>query len=961
MTPAQAALRMEQASRLVAGADLPRASELTAEATRALGWALKDLCYASWSSEPQAAVRAAATLRRLRDAAADNATRAEVTEVDALVAWTQGIASVIDGDMEAAATSLDAAAAVFAGLGQPGQAAQTQVPKIMALAMLGRDDEAARCAEAAQRALIDSGDLRTAGKVLLNLGNLHLRSDRHGAAAERLREAAALFSRIGDAEHSAMAENGLADALTALGDLDAAASSYARALAASQPYPVLQALVQESMALLDLVRGRYREALAGLEGSRQRYAALQMPQHLAIAEKQLADVYLDLRLLPESIAAFEAALDRFRELEMEVDRAWTLVQRGRALALAGRPASALASLNEAATLFSGLDNTAGAAAVALVQAEIALGGKESASALALARTAAAGFQRAGLAERQLRAQTLQAQALLRAGAVAPARELFDQTLEAARGQQFLPVQLRCLSGRAEAALALGDRSAARQDLLAAVELFEDQRQTLPGEELRRAFQGDHLLPFELLLRLSLDAHLAGHAAAGEVLSQLDRCRARTLADRLGADEPVGGADDGDASTVATQALRARLAWQTRRLRRLHDEGAYSAALSTEMQVTERELLERARRARLSMAAGAAPAASGCDSDSDSDSGPAGLDIVRLQGLLEPGDALVEYGVQDDELFACVVTHQGVELQRHMAAWTKVVAAMRSLRFQIDTLRHGGVPVLQHLPTLEQRVRAHLQHMHTLVWQPLLPLLGKWRRVMIVPHGQLASVPFAALHDGRHFVVDHGTIGLAPSAHLALHALSRGTQNPMRVLALGESARLPHAAREARTVAGLLPFGQAFVGPDATLANLRAHARNANVIHLACHAQFRTDNPVFSALHLVDEVLTAESIESLHLPAALVVLSGCETALGDESGGDEMLGLTRAFLIAGASRVLASLWPVDDATTAELMAEFYGGLRRGQPPAAALRQAQLIARQRRPHPFYWAPFSMMGRW
>jgi CHAT domain-containing protein len=98
-----------------------------------------------------------------------------------------------------------------------------------------------------------------------------------------------------------------------------------------------------------------------------------------------------------------------------------------------------------------------------------------------------------------------------------------------------------------------------------------------------------------------------------------------------------------------------------------------------------------------------------------------------------------------------------------------------------------------------------------------------------------------------------------------------------------------------------------------------------------------------------------------LPGATIVLSACETALSAAGSGDEMFGLTRAFLVAGASRVLAALWPVDDATTAELMFDFYSGLRRGQPPGAALRLAQLAARERRAHPFYWASFALMGRW
>ena len=703
--------------------------------------------------------------------------------------------------------------------------------------------------------------------------------------------------------------------------------------------------MQESVALLDLVRGRYRDALAGLEGSRQRYAALEMPQHLAIAEKQLADAYLELRLLPESIAGYEAALARLEALDMQVDRAWTLVQRGRAQALAGQRAAALASLAQAAQLFGRLENTTGAAAVALAQAELALLESNATQALALARGAAEGFAGAGLLERQLRAQSVQAQALLLMAQPAPAAVLFDATLASARKHQLLPVQLRCMTGRAMAAAAQGRAQSARQDLLAAVELFEDQRRTLPGDELRGAFQDDHLQPFQLLLRLELDAHAAGQASAADVLAQLDRARARTLADHLGGDERI---EEGDRDS-GTQDLRSRLAWLYRRLRRLQDEGSATEAVSAELRLTEHGLLERSRRARLA-APGAASARAGIE-----------LDIALLQRQLEPADALIEYGVQDDELFACVVTREGVQLARRLAAWPQVVDAVRALRFQIETLRHGSAPVQRHLPMLEQRVQARLEQLHLLVWQPLAPLLGPRHRVLVVPHAQLGAVPFAALHDGGSCLADRWQLSLAPSARIASHALSSRGRAATRVLALGESGRLPHAAREATAVARLLPQGRALIGDEATLDRLREHAASADVIHLACHAQYRTDNPVFSALHLHDAVLTAEAISSLQLPGALVVLSGCETALSDAGTGEEMLGLTRAFLRAGAARVLAALWPVDDASTADLMVDFYAGLRRGQAPGAALRQAQLKARQRQAHPFYWAPFVLTGRW
>lgn len=931
------------------------AGEVTAlseRSARRRAWALRDRCYASWSSDPQRAVRAALALGRLRKACAAGPAAAALPEVDALAAWTAGIACLIQGRMDEAAASLDAAAAAFAAIGQPHPAALTQVPKIMALTMLGRLDEASRCAEAARRALLAHGDVPAAAKVLLNLGNLHLRSERHAQAAPCLREAAVLFARGGDREHSIMADLGLADARTAMGQLDEAARIYARARMRAQThdFPVLWAVAEESMALLELARGRYRAALAGLEAARRRYAALQMPQHLAIAEKQLADAYLELRLLPEALAGFDGALARFAALGMQVDVAWTQLQRGRTLALLGRRRAAAEALTLGAAAFAVHEDAVGAAAAAFARAELALAAGDAEGALIDSRTASRGFEQAGLVERRLRADCVRAQALLRLNEAPEALALFDAALLAARAPDLLPVRLRCLSGRAVAARLAGNPEAGRADLEAAVEIFEAQRRSLPDDEVRSAFQDDHLQPFEELLRLALLRHEAGHGSAAEVLAQLDRFRARTLADRLGGQAPFEAAGDGgDAAADQTRDLRAHLAWLYRRLQRTPGPAEATVALAAEVRASERELIERVRRQRLALRA----SGSGAPAEA--------FEPQALQRALGATDALVEYGVVDDELFACVLTPERVQVRRRLASWPQVQEAVRAARFQLETLRHGSAPVAHHLPELQARAQVRLAQLHQLLWQPLVPALEGVRRVLVVPHGRLGSVPFAALHDGRCALTERHQLARAPSARLALRALARPPRAARSVLALAASGWLQHAEREVRAVVAALPQSRVFVGDEATMDNLRAHAAEADVLHLACHAQFRADNPGFSALHLHDGALTAEAVQSLPLRGCTVVLSACETALHGAGGGDEMFGLVRAFMAAGAARVVASLWAVDDAMTADLMSDFHARLAAGDAPAQALRLAQLEASRRHAHPASWAAFVLIGGW
>lgn len=922
------------------------AAVMNSAALLAHAWTLKDQCYAAWSSEPQRAVHAAQALRALtlRAAAADDA-GAQTREIEALAEWTEGIAHITRGRMAEAVPSFDRAAAGFRGLGQAANAAQTQVPKIIALSMLGHYDGAIDCAEKTQREFVALGDARGAAKVSLNLGALQERRGNYAQAARHSREASVLFARVGDHEYSVTADINLGKALAATGDFDEALRIHARAQmrAHVHGFPVLQALVEDAVAGVRLVRGEYREALAGFENARRRYEALALPHDLAIAEKQLADAYLELRLLPEAVALFDQALARLQALAVPDEQAWALAQRGRAQALLSRTAAAEQSFADAAALFAEQGNGVGLAAVTLSRAELALERGDAVGATALAARAGEGFAAAARADGQARSNVVRAHALLRSGSVEQAQALFNATLIDAQALQLLTVQVRCHVGQGLAAQALGRTPQAQAAFDTAVELFEDQRRALPGDELRSAFLTDHLQPYEELLRLSLQAHAAAPTAvlAAGVLHQLERVRARTLGERLA--RPAAQAGDAD-----TQALRERLNWLYRRVQRLEDEGQSAQAWGDELRRTELELLERARRARLT----AAPTA---QRDDDA------FDAAALQAALGDADALVEYGVQDDELFACIVTRSGVGLKRRVASWPEVQAGLQAVRFQIDTLRHGAAPVRRHLASLAERTQRRLERLHALVWAPLAGSVSHCRRVLVVPCGVLGLLPFAALHDGTQALAQRFELALVPSARLALRGLRRQPAAPRHALALGESSRLPHAAYEARFVAGLFAQGQALVGEQATLAALCAAAPQADVLHLACHAQFRHDNPMFSALHLRDAPLSVEAVEALALRPGTVVLSACETGLSDSDGGEERIGLVRAFLVAGAARVVASLWPVDDEVTSAFMAGFYAALVRGEPPATALRQAQLALMASYPHPFFWAAFTLHGGW
>jgi CHAT domain-containing protein len=226
------------------------------------------------------------------------------------------------------------------------------------------------------------------------------------------------------------------------------------------------------------------------------------------------------------------------------------------------------------------------------------------------------------------------------------------------------------------------------------------------------------------------------------------------------------------------------------------------------------------------------------------------------------------------------------------------------------------------------------------------------------------VPFHALFDGQNYLIDRCEIFYAPSATVLALCQQRLVSIPSRALVAGVADDLiPGAAIEAQRVAQRLSDGgidtETLTGVGSTLAAVRTSIPESDLLHFACHGLFRADNPMFSALKLHDGWLTAADVMQLDLTNALVTLSACESGRSAVLQGDEVIGLPRAFLGAGASAVVVSLWVVHDETTGMLMMDWYQRLSEGQGRAVALRAAQQSLREQYRHPYYWAPFVLIG--
>lgn len=939
--------RAELAARLVEADEHERHALLAdypAALDAQLAYFLKDICLDGWSSDPARSLAACAAVRQISAIKTD-------PEIDALSHWTHGIEALISGDMVGAIATLDRARQGFLILDKPHVAAATEVSKVIALAMLGLYDEAIASAMRARAVFLAHGDFLAAGKIEHNIGNLYFRRDQYLDAERFHTSARERFLAINHEKQLATINNCLANTHVVLHKFASAAALYEEAaeLAERAGVPVTQAEIEGNIGNFALLRGRYDQALDYLERSRRRYESLGMPHQSALAEREIADAYLELNLVLEAFEIYDRVTNTFALLGLRADEARTLASRGRAELLLGKDAAALSSLNRAHELYQAEGNKVGEALVRLTQAQLHHAHSEDDLAYHLAVEAETDLSASGGWHQILLARWLRADIARTMNRTDEARSLFRSVADDSLVQGQPQIAERSQTGLGLVALAKGETAAAEEHFRNAIRVIEQLRAPLPGEEFKTAFFANKLAPYNELVRICLDA---GEPRLVEALMLVESARSRSLVDSFGArHEKLIEPRDAFEANLLTQIgeLREELNYLYKQINRPlnGDRQQRLPALQRELREREHKVLEMTRQLHHR---GATPTPS-----------LQSFDVEQLQTQLGGKHALVEYTALGDELLAFVVTDGQISVVRNLASVTEVGERLNELRFQIDSLRFGARSIRRHLSSLTEKINVHLGVLHDWLVGPLERILEN-RELIVVPHGNLHYLPFHALHDGDRYLIERCEISVAPSAAILQQCLQRGEHALDRALLLGVSdEQTPRIVHEIAALKEVFPAANTFVGDAATTGALRGNSAGAGVVHLACHGQFRSDNPLFSALRLADGWFTVRDAYDLKLDNALVTLSACETGANVVAPGDELIGLARGFFSAGARSVLLSLWMVDDETTDQMMVDFYEETRRGSSLAASLRTAQLKMLHERPHPFFWSPFVLVGHW
>ncbi len=838
---------------------------------------------------------------------------------------------------------------------QLGEAA-VDVTRVWSLACLSRYEEAFEAGQWAGKILRQHQAWRQLISLTMNLAAIHGRRGEDALALRMLedaRQASLQLGKQGERE-LALIEQNRGIVLRNLGRFDDSIQASQTALEMNTRLDQKSAAAQaeQNLGITYFILGRTNEALELLQLAREFFTANGLLRHSILVELFTSDCLLQLRRFDSVIKKSKEVRQLFASLGTRFEVAQAVLNEALAYAGLDRISEARASLSEARSLFEAEDNSVWVAIADLETAALANREGQFQPGLDLARACRAVFRKHDLPIREAQACLVAARACLLLRRPGPARRLVREALDVAEAQQ-IPTLLAAgyhLLGD------LADRQGEFQQALEQVDLAIRSVEMLRGRlmvEYRAGFLEDKQLYYEDAVRLCLKLREPGRG-----LEYAERARSRALLDILALRMDLSLRPRSNADRPLTDELTALCAERDRLYRHMEsgegvfergDSGPENAPppisqtlMDIESRITDlwhSLLIRNADYAR-----------------------EAGLSQVHwdpFQPYLDEDTRLLEYFFLDQSLVAFWASNKEVEVCELPVSKTRL---QQLIRFFWHNLK--AVPALPRGEVLSFLPNAQgiLHELHAGLLAPLEHALSRANKLIIVPHGLLHYVPVHALFDGETYALEKYEISYLPAASLLRFCLQRRAvrSNPL-ILGYSPGRSLPYALEEARTIAELWET-RPRLEAEATIDLLKTAAPDCRLLHLATHGDFRDDNPLFSGLALADGWLTTLEVFNLRLKASLVCLSGCRTGRNVIGGGDELLGLMRAFLYAGAASLVLSQWAVEDRSTAQLMLCFHQNLISGQKKGCALRNAQLEFLHQKgaaPHPYFWAPFFLIG--
>jgi CHAT domain-containing protein/predicted negative regulator of RcsB-dependent stress response len=826
----------------------------------------------------------------------------------------------VRGDLTAAVERYRQAQQLFERAQDSVEAARTAASLVGALAVLGEFQQAFQWADRARAVFQDLGENLRLARLEVNVGNLYQRLGRMAEALACYERAIGTLEESSDVEAAAVVAINRSVALMLLYRFDEAMASFhrARQFCESKGLRLAASQAEYNRAYLLYLLGDYTAALKTMQQAEAEFMVQGDDFFVAQCRLDRAEILADLNLLDQAERLSRDAEETFRSMNVSGDRARALLLLGRCSLKSGSRERAISNFTEAKQLFESEENQIWGQLAEMERASALTSLEGPTQAIAVAAQASRMFQEHGHPAFAAMADLFAARVSLDQGEDEAAVRFLDHSagvLE--KTPVWLQYRMELTRGRIHEAC--GRRTEALDAYVRAAELIEFLRNNLRVDMITVNFLEDKTDLYDRLVALAgNDREALGFAELG---------RARGLSDAIRRGDQ---AKTGTAATPAVRQLREEL--RTDYIHLLRKPASSSQALLERLAVKESQLMQELTTANI---------------DRSSDENVPMLERLSLPHL-QPDEVLLEFQLANEGCSVFVVT--GTAVQR-----IQLKISQEELRSEVDFIRYQVTkPDRQsHRAALNH----HLSRLYEALIAPVEPLLRQ--RLIIVPHGWLHALPFQALRAPWGYLLDRYTLSYAPSAAVYALTSAQKAQPVNSCLIVGSADRtLPEAAREIETVSAHLPNAEVILADD--MPSVREKLKSAAIVHMASHALFRADSPAGAVLMLGSDAVMGSDLSHLELKAQLVTMSACSTARTWIGAANETTGLIRAFLILSVPSMVGSLWDVQDRSTAFLMDNFYAQLRSSSDIAGSLRCAALRTRESFEHPFYWAPFILIGK-
>jgi CHAT domain-containing protein len=825
----------------------------------------------------------------------------------------------------------------------------------------GRLSEAVPLFDSAIAAARASGDKLNEAKAAMNhgladadLGDFQLARERFQLAREVARKAGDTRLEGKCIANQAMLEIKAGDPLTAIALLDTARAVYRRSAYAPGEVNALGQLGAAYSAI-----GEPQRALAALDTAVAQARKHDLPQEEASNLQLLAEQYRDAGDLTRALDYLSRAQQLNESLGLDDDRGTALRDAAEIYLALGQTAVARKHATEAFVLHRASESALEQLVDLLVLATIAERQRQPARVDSLLRAAHEVAQRLGTHDATARVSLASAEIADRSGT--PSQVLAALATWGTNGPAALPTEARALALRARAFRRLGELDSAAVIGELAVRAVERVRGRYAFATLRTAYAWQHADIYADLVGVLLRQRRVGDAFA-----VADAARGRALLEHLteargAATRWVGAARDFVASETQLRSIDQLVEQLGSRVTGPPDRGTSLGEAS--------DLASRLTSARTDYEASLERAAA--DRRGATMLGATRVHADSVRSSLNTGEVLLEYFVSSDRILAFAVTTDTIWPIQLPIDGDQLTSRVRLVR-----------EMLGNRATAPGAADAVLASLYTSLIAPVrrAGALVRAERLIVVPHGMLAYLPFAALRNPStgKYLVDEVAISYEPSA--ASFAAERSTvardvpPNGVSTALAPFPTQLPASAAEAQRAARSSGGGVVLEASQASEHAFRHALETSALVHVASHAELNVQNPLFSHISLAgtsgatrddDGRLEVHELLGMKVRSQLVFLSGCETGVGAAWStsfrrGEDFATLAQAFLYAGAGSVVATFWRIEDGAAAEFAGRFYDALR-DSPAADALAEAQrsMIRDPRFASPFSWAAYAVTG--